>query len=215
VPVKSLSQPTNARGRRSHVELLAAARKILETDGFEALTMAAVAERAGLTRRAVYLHFASRAEMVGALFDAVAAAEGLDGSLQPVWDAPDAASALDEWAAHLARYHPRLLAVDRAVERVRHVDPDAAAHRRRVVAAKLANCQRLADRLHREGVLAPAWTTDTARDMLFALISSDMVEALIRDRRWTRLRLAEHLGVLFRSTFVTAPRRTGSGSRSR
>jgi hypothetical protein len=38
--------------------------------------------------------------------------------------------------------------------------------------------------------------------MLFALISSDMIEALIVDRRWSRRRLATLLALLFRSTFV-------------
>jgi hypothetical protein len=78
------------------------------------------------------------------------------------------------------------------------LDPDAAAHRRRVISAKLANCRRLAD----EGRLASAWTTESATDMFFALISSDMIEALIVDRRWSQRRLADHLAVLFRSTFV-------------
>src|ERR687897_152858 len=65
-------------------------------------------------------------------------AEGLAESLRGVWEAPDAVSALDEWAAHLARYHPRLLAVDRALQAVWHHDPDAALHRRRVVAEKIS-----------------------------------------------------------------------------
>lgn len=200
----TITQPTNARSRRTRAALLAAAREILEADGFEALTMTAVADRAGVTRRAAYMHFASRAELVGVLFDYVAEAEGLEASLQTVWQAPDAAAALDEWARHLARYHPRLLAVDRAVERVRNADADAAAHRKRVVQAKAANCRRLADRLNQERRLAPAWTPESAADMLFALVSSDLVEALLVDRRWSRQRLAEHLALLLRSTFVTA-----------
>jgi hypothetical protein len=72
-----------------------------------------------------------------------------------------------------------------------------------VNAEKLANCRRLADRLEQEGHLAPGWTTQTARDMLFALISSDMIEALLGDRRWSRRRLANQLSRLFRSTFLT------------
>jgi hypothetical protein len=39
------------------------------------------------------------------------------------------------WARHLARFHPRVLAVARAVQRVRHVDPDAEAHWQLVMAA--------------------------------------------------------------------------------
>jgi hypothetical protein len=38
--------------------------------------------------------------------------------------------------------------------------------------------------------------------MLFALISTDMIAALLIDRRWSRQRLATHLSRLFRSTFL-------------
>ena len=200
----------NARSRRTRATLLATARALLEEDGFEALTMAAVAQRAGVTRRAVYLHFASRAELVAGLFDHVAESEGLGASLQRVWQASDGAVALDEWARHLARYHTRVLPVDRAVERVRRDDEDAARHRARVVKAKLASCRRLARRIDEEGRLAPAWTAATAADMLFALTSSDVVEGLTADRGWSRQKLSDHLAVLLRSTFVTpAPREGG------
>jgi AcrR family transcriptional regulator len=202
VTPSTIAEPTNARSRRTRAALMAAARGILEEDGFEALTMAAAAERAGVTRRAVYMHFSSRPDLVGALFDFVAESEGLVASLQPVWDAADSVSALDEWARHLARYHPRLLAVDRALERVWRTDPDAARHRKRVIAAQLANCRRLAAWLAGEQRLAGPWTAASAADMLFALVSSDVIEALLVERRWSARRLAEHLAVLFRSTFV-------------
>jgi AcrR family transcriptional regulator len=203
VTPSKIQEPTNARSRRTRAAVLAAAHAILKEEGFEALTMTAVAKRAGVTRVAVYMHFASRAKLVEGLFDYVASAEGLAASLQAVWDAPDAVAALDGWAAHLARYHPRVLAVDRALQRVWRDDPDAAGHRRRVVSEKLANCRRLARRLDDEGRLAGGWTVQSATDMLFALISSDMIEALTVDRRWSRDRLAEHLALLFRSTFVS------------
>src|ERR1700757_3412216 len=90
--------PANARGRRTRAALLAAARALLEERGFAALSMATVAERAGVSRRAVYLHFASRGDLVGALFEHVAQAEGLDAAVQPIRDALHAASALDAWA---------------------------------------------------------------------------------------------------------------------
>jgi AcrR family transcriptional regulator len=202
--MSAIEAPTNARSRRTRATLLAAARDLLEESGFEALTMAAVADRAGVTRRSVYLHFASRAELVGGLFDHVAGAEGLQESLDRVWAQPEAVGALDEWARHLARYHTRVLAVDRAVERVRRADEDAARHRQRVVRGKLAGCRRLAQRLEDENVLSAGWTVDTAADMLFALSSSDVVEGLTVDRRWPRTKLAEQLGLLLRATFAGA-----------
>lgn len=201
----AVSDPSNARSRRTRAALLDATRAILEDEGFEALTMAAVAERAGVSRRAVYLHFASRAALVDSLFEHIAEREGLAESTRRIWEAPDAVAALDEWARHLARYHTRLIPVTRAIERIRRADADAARHRQRVVRAQLANCRRLAVGLYDEGRLAPPWTVDTATDMLWALISTDMIEGLLVDRRWSRRALAGHLSVLLRSTFARGP----------
>lgn len=195
-------QPTNARGRRTHASLLAATREILEADGFVALTMAAVAERAGVSRRAVYLHFPSRSHLVAELFDFVSEQEGLADSVRAVWAAPDAASALEEWARHVARFHPRVLAVTRAVEQVHRSDEDAAAHRDRYVGEQLAACRRLAGWLAAEGRLAAGWTVDSASDVLWALLSVDVLERLLVERRWTQASLAQDLIVLLRSTFV-------------
>jgi AcrR family transcriptional regulator len=197
-----IENPTNARSRRTREALLDAARSLLEEGGFSSLRMGAVAERAGVTRRAVYLHFPSRTDLVAALFDHLADSEGLDESLNAVWAAPDAVSALTHWAAHIARYHPRLLAVDRAVEHVRRSDEDAARHRARVAEAKLANCRRLADRLATEGLLAAPWTATTTADMLYALTTSDVVEGLLVDRGWSPDELACRLARLFRTTFA-------------
>jgi AcrR family transcriptional regulator len=150
------------------------------------------------------MHFPSRTELVAALFDHVADTAGLADSLSAVWQAPDAASTLDAWAGHLARYHPPLLAIDRALQRVWQHDPDAAGHRDRVVAEKLANCRRIIRRLADEDRLAAPWTTRTATDMLFALISSDLIEALTVDRHWSQKRLADGLAALLRATFLRA-----------
>jgi AcrR family transcriptional regulator len=201
--VSAIDKPANARSRRTRAALLAATREILETDGFDALTMTAVAERAGVTRRAVYMHFPSRADLVDGLFQHVAETEGLATSVQRVWDAPDAVAALDAWARFLVAYHPKLIAVTRAVERVVERDPDAARHRQKVVRAQRDNCRRLASWLQRDGVLASPWTVDSATDMLWALISTDLIEALLVHRRWSRKRTGDHLSLLFRSTFTS------------
>jgi AcrR family transcriptional regulator len=182
--------------------VLSTARRLLEEGGFDALTMGAVAERAGVTRRAVYLHFPSRAELVSALFDYVADAEGLERSLARVWEAPDGPAALDEWAQHVARYHPRLLAVDRAVALESDRDPDAAAHRQRVMRAKLVSCRRLIGRLAEERRLAAGWTVEQAADMLFYLDSGELVGGLLRERRWSRRLFVDRYAALLRATFL-------------
>jgi AcrR family transcriptional regulator len=200
--VRSILEPRNTRSERTRAELLAAMRSLLEEQGFEALTMSAVAQRAGVSRRAVYLHFNSRSDLVTELFDYVSREEGLVKSQQAVWDAPSAIEGLAEWARHLARYTPRVLAVDGAVELVRNDDRDARRHHQTVAKRQRANARRLVTWLHDDGVLAPGWTVNTATDMMWALMSSDVVRRLVVDLRWSRRQLADHLVLTFRSVFV-------------
>jgi AcrR family transcriptional regulator len=203
--VRTIEEPQNARSRRTSAALLAATRELIEDEGFEALTMAAVAERAGVTRRAVYLHFSSRTELLTALYRSLGQTEKLAASLQAVWNSPDALSALDEWAQHIARSHPRILPVLRAVQSARHDDPDAAQLWETTLRNWHKGSHRVAEWLQTEGRLSPAWTTDSAADMIWALMSLDMLERLLTDRRWSRKRFGQHLAALLKATFVQEP----------
>jgi AcrR family transcriptional regulator len=198
----AIAQPATARSERTRAALLDAARQLVETGGFGALTMAAVAQRAGVTRRGAYLHFGSRSELVLALFDHVNQVEGLSDSLQRVWAAPDALDALDEWAAHLARFHPRILRVDLATAAAADQDPDAAAHRAHVAADQRAACRRLAQRLADEGVLAPNWTVESATGLLWAVLASDFLARLLEDPAWGPNQLAARLALLLRGVLT-------------
>ncbi|HEY3952777.1 MAG TPA: helix-turn-helix domain-containing protein [Streptosporangiaceae bacterium] len=197
-----ITQPENARSRRTRAAVLDAARELIAERGFAATTMAAVADRAGVTRRAVYLHFATKADLLAALFDYVSDREQLAASLRRVWRAPGPVAALQEWARHLARFHPHIMDVDLAAECERASDPDAAAHRATVIADQRAACRRLVGWLHDEGVLAPSWTPATATDMLWALMSSALIRALLVDCGWSTRSYARQLSALLVRTFV-------------
>jgi AcrR family transcriptional regulator len=173
--------------------------------------MAQVATQAGVTRRAAYLHFPSRADLVTALFDHVAAREGLADSLARVWSAPDARAELTEWAAHVARYHRRILAVDRAAAAAAGTDPDAAAHCAQVTADQLAACRRVARRLAREGTLAMPWTAAAAAELLWALLSPDLVTRLTG--RWGQAEFAGRLSVLLERTLTAGSGQAAAAGR--
>jgi AcrR family transcriptional regulator len=201
--MRTIEQPQNARSRRTGAALLRAARELIEQDGFAALTMAAVAERAGVSRRAVYLHFATRTDLLAALYHSLGDTDDLASSLQAVWDSPDAVAALTEWAAHIARSHPRILGVIRAVERARYADPDAAKLWQTAQGNWLKGCRRLMHWLADDGRLAPQWTANTAADMMWALMSIDVLDRLLNERRWSRQRVAAQLAALFQDTFAS------------
>jgi AcrR family transcriptional regulator len=197
-----IREPANARSRRTRVALLDAALSLLADGGFQALTMTAVAQRASVTRRTVYLHFGTRTELVAALFDHVAEREGLSASLEHVWRSPDAATALDRWAHHLAHYHRAVLPIDRAVQAGRAVDADAEAHARHVARMKMTGCRRLAGMLAGSGRLRDGWGEPDAADVLYAISTSDVVEGLIVDRRWSAARCERQVGRLLRGALL-------------
>lgn len=197
-----IEQPRNARSRRTVAALLTATRELIDETGFEALTMAAVAERAGVSRRAIYLHFATRTELVMALYRSLGETENLAESLQSVWDSADGVRALAEWARHIGRSHPRILATLRAVEHARHTDPDAAELWQTTMNNWRKGCRRLITWLSADGRLAPHWPIDAATDLLWSLMSLDLLERLVVDRRWSPRRFADHYGALLHSTFV-------------
>ncbi|MGP4022737.1 TetR/AcrR family transcriptional regulator [Actinomadura sp. 3N407] len=199
---RSIEEPRNARSRRSRAALLRAARELVEEHGMGATTMAAVAERAGVSRRAVYLHFASRADLISELFDYVNEVEDLEGRFAPVGDAPDAVAALEVFARRHAEVMPRIIAVSRAVEREAGSDPDAARHWETAMYWRYETNRALITRLDEEGALAPGWTVGTATDMLLALISNGVSTTLLDERGWTPEQIGEHMARLLRSTFV-------------
>lgn len=200
----SIEEPTNARSRRTRQAVLDAARAILDEEGFDALTMAAIAERAGVTRAGVYLHFDSVPAVVAELFDHVAEVEGLEESMARVWDAPDSVAALDAWAAHLSEYHSRLLTIDRALHQAAPTDDAAAAHCEKLSQEQMDNCVRLAKWLRKEKKLARPWTASTAADMLYGLVSSESISRLTVDRGWTKRQLGKRLADLLKGSLTSA-----------
>jgi AcrR family transcriptional regulator len=198
----AIDVPANARSRRTRAALLDATAAVLESDGFEMLTMAEVAHRAGVTRRAVYLHFTSRAELLSDLFAQLADEDVLAESALAVWDAPDAVTALARFAHHVAAHQHRLRAVAGAVELLGRTEHDAAPYHERIVRRQMSPCRRLATWLDNDGRLREPWTPDTAADLLWVLTASPMLERLHTDRRWSTPRVASHLADLLHSTLV-------------
>ncbi|MFC7545070.1 TetR/AcrR family transcriptional regulator [Plantactinospora sp. GCM10030261] len=210
--MSAIGEPRTARSRRTRQALLDQARELIETEGFASLTMAAVADRAGVSHRAVYLHFASRGELLGTLVRSFGETERLAESLAAVWAAPDAETALTEWARHIGRAHPRILAVARALEHDRRTDADAAEVWQRIMSGWSAGSRRLADWLDREGRLAPPWTPQLAADMIWALMSWDFLERLTVDREWSSGQFGDYFALLVARTFLDDGPASGSAA---
>lgn len=197
-----IDQPRNQRSKDTRAAILDAAWRLLEGHGGQGVTMSAVAEAAQVSRAGLYLHFSSRGHLFTDLFDHIDERLDLQSSFRPVIEAPDAVHALDAWARHTASYHSRLLPVARAIDRARHDDPDARALWNRAMSAWHSACKGLAHALADEHRLAEPWTPATAADLLWALMSVELVDDLVNERGWDTDTLAERLSLLVRRTLV-------------
>jgi AcrR family transcriptional regulator len=195
-------EPQNKRSRDTRAAILDTAWRLLEEKGGAGLSMSAVADASGVSRGGLYLHFASRGQLFIDLFAHINERLDLAASLQPMIEATSAVDALDAWAGHVAGYHVRLIGVARAVDRARPTDPDAEALWQRAMTGWYQACRSLAGRLADEGRLAQPWTIATAADLLWSLMSVELIDDLTTERRWSTDELADRLRVLVRRTLI-------------
>jgi AcrR family transcriptional regulator len=196
--------PQNARSRRTADNLLKAARELIEEGGSEAATMAAVAERAGVSRRAIYLHFASRGELMGALVDYLNETEDNEDAWRPVVEAPDGVAALTKLAEFLAGFLPKVMAAALTIRHAADTDSDAARHVQLAGEWRLRRYLELTSRLRDEGLLAPRWTPQTAAEMLQGITSIEVINILLGECHWTRPELTERMGEMLHRTFLAS-----------
>jgi AcrR family transcriptional regulator len=210
-----IERPQNARSDRTRTAILDALWRLIEEHGAEDVTIDQVARLAGSSRRAVYLHFASRTELLLGLFHHMNERLDLHTALRPIQEATTPEAALAAWARFTAEYHWRILPVARAIDVARRSDPAAQAMWDQAMTGWLSGSRQLAAALAASGRLAPPWTVDTATDMLWALSGVELVEDLITDRQWTVEAYGAALETLTVRTFLSAPddrTRTGDPS---
>jgi AcrR family transcriptional regulator len=168
--------------RRRIVE---AALRLISQRGAENVTMANMARAARVSRQALYLHFADRADL---LLEAVRYADerrGMVSAVERIREAPSGVEALREMAAMQARMNPGIWPLARAVESVRRRDKAAEQSWQDRLASRIAGCRDISARLEREGALNPDVDPAVAADLLWTLTSLRTWEDLVLLRGWT------------------------------
>jgi AcrR family transcriptional regulator len=164
--------------------ILDAARALFETQGYFGTGLESVAKGAGVSRQAIYLHYASKADLLQALHQRVNE-QDVAPAFRPVWAAADARAALDAWVEACARAIPKILAIANALNTARRFDPDVEATWEAPKEGQYAQCLRLARWLRRENQLIADMTATEAADILWSLTALWSYEGLVHDRRWS------------------------------
>ncbi|MFJ9034436.1 TetR/AcrR family transcriptional regulator [Streptomyces sp. NPDC102274] len=103
--------------RRNRAAVLSACRELLFRDGYQATTIRAVAERAGVSPETVYKAFGGKSGLVKALWDVTLAGDdeplamAARPQLQAVWETRDARAKFRLYAAFVRGVHERLAAL--------------------------------------------------------------------------------------------------------
>lgn len=205
-----IDEPQNARSQRTRDAILEATYELLQEGGAASVTMAAVAERAGCSRRALYLHVASRAELLVAMIAYADRRFDHEGHVRTLREAEDPVALLRAFGRFLGAYHTKIAPLVRAIDRERESDDAARACWEVATAGWRAGASQVVGRLEAAGVLHPRFeSTEDAVDLVYALTSVDLIRALVDERGWSAEKYGEHMGETFVALLLSDAARSG------
>jgi AcrR family transcriptional regulator len=161
-----------------------------------------IARAAGVSRQAVYMHFASRAGLLIATARYVDEVLGIEERLRPSREAVSGVQSLDAYVEFWANYIPEIYGLAKALLTVRETDEAAAAAWDDRMHALYQGCLTVIRCLDRDGVLVPEWTVDEAADFFWALISIRNWEHLTIERGWSKDQYIERMKLVLKRALV-------------
>jgi AcrR family transcriptional regulator len=175
---------------------------MLEEHGGRGVRMSDIARASGISRQAVYLHFASRTELLVAATRYLDEKLDVDKRLAPSRAATSGRERLSLYIECWGNYIPDIYGVGKALLLARDSDEAAAAAWDDRMAAMRDGCRAAIDALHADGHLAPGWSRPRATDALWALLLVPNWEALVIDCGWTTKQYVRWIKNLAERTFV-------------
>ena len=165
--------------------ILNAAIALITAKGGADVSMSEIAKAARVSRQAVYLHFADRAELLVSMARHLDEARGIDDEVRKIGDAPTGVEAVRMMVSLQARLNPGVWAVASAADAVRRTDPDAEQAWQDRLKHRLEGARAIVARLRKEGSLRPGLDPQAAADLLWSITSLRTWEDLVLTRGWS------------------------------
>src|SRR5919201_4322722 len=193
--VKS-KRPYESPRRRAQAEatrrdILVAAQRLFEANGYPATTMAEIAKEAGVALKTVYLAFQTKSGLLRTLCNLLLRGDETD---RPVAERPWYLDVLEEHdperqlrlnAHNSTTGKRRISATLEVIRSAAAADPDVAALWQRIQTEYHANQRAIVERLHERGHLRPALDVTQATDILWTINHPNTWQLLVVDRSWT------------------------------
>ncbi len=194
-PVKPTRRYDSPRRREqaaaTRAQILEAAQRLFERDGYTATSMAAIAVEAGVALKTVYVVFETKRGLLRALWhlllrgDEDAAPVGERDWYREVLDEPDAERQLRLTARNSRAVKQRAGGLLRVIRDAATVDPDIGELWRRIESDFYDNQRAIVESLDAKGALRRGLDVARATDILWTLNHPDVWQLLVTGRGWT------------------------------
>tara|TARA_R110002167_G_scaffold23131_6_gene82453 strand:- start:5787 stop:6380 length:594 start_codon:yes stop_codon:yes gene_type:complete len=179
--------------------------RMLEEHGGRGVRMGDIAKEAGISRQAVYLHFASRTELLVAATRYLDEMLDVDNRLAPSRTATSGVERLALYIECWGNYIPDIYGVAKALLLAQGTDEAAAVAWKDRMAAMRDGCRAAIEALHADGALAPEWTQKGATDALWTMLLVPNWENLTFECGWSTKQYVRWIQTLANRTFVKDP----------
>jgi len=186
----------------TRTRILEATVQMLEGGGGRGVRMGDIAAAAGISRQAVYLHFASRTELLVAATKYLDEVLGSDHRLAPSRAATSGVKRLELYIESWGRYIPQIYNVAKGLMLAQDTDEAAAAAWKDRMLAMRDGCRAAVEALHADGSLASEWTPRRATDALWTMLLVPNWENLTIECGWSTQQYIRWMKTLAKRTFV-------------
>ena len=185
------------RARQRRRDVVRAAQELFETDGFQATTIAAVAQRAGVSAESIYKGFGTKAALAKAVFDVVIAG---DDEPVPMTERPEALAIQAEpdvrrkirlYVDGLAQRQERSARVQILIRDGRHSDDALRETWQTLLDERLIGMTAFGRHLVETGQLRAGITLEEVADLLWTYIAVEQYELLVLLRGWPLTKYAD------------------------
>lgn len=179
------------RPNRRHL-VLDAALRLVQRDGVVP-TMEAIAEQAGMSRQALYLHFAGPEDLFIAMVDRLGETHARDEGIGQVLAAEEADERLDRFVSFVSRYWREVGPIVVAFEHASRGNAQARPAWEDRMRGLRALSRSVLRRFDAEGRLGAGWSLETATDALWALAGPIHHGLLVGECGWTDERYQDYV----------------------
>jgi AcrR family transcriptional regulator len=191
------SEKTDTRKR-----ILEATWRLMEKRQGQGVRVSDIAQAVGISRQALYLHFASRSELMIATVTYVDKLTGLNERFKAFKHASNSVELLEVCVEVWGSSIPEIYGIAKALLSTRDTDEASNEAWNDRMACLRNACREIIEALEREGRLSPQWSRDDAIEMMIAMLSIHNWEHFTIECGWSNERYIDGMKTALKQTFV-------------